>query len=118
MPGTLHAKSRLTLEPLRALRSEDKGQAGACPDRTRAIPCKVEAVTGQEMSGAADRASLVPFGWQPEHRGTLYRLVNRRKIREYLSQPRTQRGNPVKIFRSHASISVLERLFQLRYRLA
>ena len=24
-----------------------KGQAGACPDRTRAIPCKVRAVTGQ-----------------------------------------------------------------------
>ena len=28
-------------EPLRTLRSEDKGQAGACPDRTQAIPCKV-----------------------------------------------------------------------------
>ena len=27
--------------PLRTLRSEDKGQAGACPDRTRAIPCNV-----------------------------------------------------------------------------
>ena len=26
---------------LRTLRSEDEGQAGACPDRTRAIPCKV-----------------------------------------------------------------------------
>jgi hypothetical protein len=37
----VHAKSRLILEPLRTLRSEDKGQAGACPDRTRAIPCKV-----------------------------------------------------------------------------
>jgi hypothetical protein len=38
----VHAKSRLTLEPLRTLRSEeDKGQTGACPDRTRAIPCKV-----------------------------------------------------------------------------
>ena len=37
----VHAKSRLIPEPLRALRSEDKGQAGACPDRTRAIPCKV-----------------------------------------------------------------------------
>ena len=43
----VHAKSRLTLEPLRTLRSEDKGQAGACPDRTRAIPCTVRAVTGQ-----------------------------------------------------------------------
>jgi len=33
----------LTLEPLRTLRSEDKGQAGACPDRARAIPCTVRA---------------------------------------------------------------------------
>ena len=37
----VHAKSRLILEPLRTLRSEDKGQAEACPDRTRAIPCTV-----------------------------------------------------------------------------
>jgi hypothetical protein len=32
----------VTLDPgvsLRTLRSEDKGQAGAWPDRTRAIPC-------------------------------------------------------------------------------
>ena len=35
----------LTAESLRPLRSETKGQAGACPDRTRAIPCKVQAVT-------------------------------------------------------------------------
>jgi hypothetical protein len=34
----VHAKSRLTPEPLRTLRPETKGQAGACPDRTRAIP--------------------------------------------------------------------------------
>ena len=40
-PVNVHAKSRLTLEPLRTLRSETKGQAGACPDLTRAIPCKV-----------------------------------------------------------------------------
>ena len=37
--ANVHAMSRLTLEPLRTLRSETKGQAGACPDRTRAIPC-------------------------------------------------------------------------------
>jgi hypothetical protein len=43
----VHAKSRLTPEPLRALRSEDKGQAGACPDRTRAIPCTVRAVAAE-----------------------------------------------------------------------
>ena len=39
--ANVHAKSRLTPEPLRTLRSEDKGQAEACPDQTRAIPCKV-----------------------------------------------------------------------------
>jgi len=43
----VHAKSRLTLEPLRTLRTETKGQAGACPDRTRAIPCTVRAVTAE-----------------------------------------------------------------------
>ena len=43
----VHAKSRLTPEPLRTLRPETKGQARACPDRTRTIPCKVQAVTGE-----------------------------------------------------------------------
>jgi hypothetical protein len=46
VPGE-RAKSRLTLETLRALRSETEGQAGACPDRARAIPFTVRAVTGQ-----------------------------------------------------------------------
>ena len=40
----IHVKSRLTPEPLRTLRSVDKGQAEACPDRMQAIPCKVTAV--------------------------------------------------------------------------
>ena len=53
----VHAKSRLTPEPLRPLRSEDKGQAGACPDRTRAIPCTVRAVTIQQPSTATAPAS-------------------------------------------------------------
>jgi hypothetical protein len=48
----VHAKSRLTPEPLRTLRSETKGQAAACPDRTRAIPCTVRAVTIQQPSTA------------------------------------------------------------------
>jgi hypothetical protein len=42
----------VTLDPgasLRTLRSESKGQAGACPNRTRAIPCTVRAVTGSSM---------------------------------------------------------------------
>jgi len=38
----VHAKSHLILEPLRALRPETKGQARACPDWTRAMPCKVQ----------------------------------------------------------------------------
>ena len=54
----VHAKSRLTLEPLRALRSEDKGQAGACPDRTRAIPCKVR--IARILSAAALRGKITP----------------------------------------------------------
>jgi hypothetical protein len=33
----------------RTLRSEIKGQAGACPDRTRDIPCTVRAVIGSFM---------------------------------------------------------------------
>ena len=41
----VHAKSCLIPEPLRTLRSEAKGKAGACPDRTRAIPCTVRVVT-------------------------------------------------------------------------
>ena len=43
----VHAKSRLTLEPLRTLRSETKGQAGACPDRTRTTACNMRAVTAE-----------------------------------------------------------------------
>jgi hypothetical protein len=39
----VHAKSRMTPELLRTLRSEYKDEAGACPDRTRAIPCTVRA---------------------------------------------------------------------------
>jgi hypothetical protein len=41
----VHAKSCLTPKPLRTLRSETKGQAAACPDRTQAIPCTVRAIT-------------------------------------------------------------------------
>jgi hypothetical protein len=37
----------LTAEPLYRLRSDAKGQAGACPDRTRVIPCKVRALTAE-----------------------------------------------------------------------
>ena len=53
-----------TLDPgasLRPLRSEDKGQAGACPDRTRAIPYTVRAVSAirnmRGMTLAARRMS-------------------------------------------------------------
>ena len=43
----VHATSRLVLESLRTLRSEDKGQAGACRTGRGAIPCTVRAVTGR-----------------------------------------------------------------------
>ena len=42
---------------MRTLRSETKGQDGACPDRTRAIPCKVRAVTA-EVSRNRVRAEI------------------------------------------------------------
>ena len=46
----------LTAEPLHPLRSATKGQAGACPDRTQAIPCKVQ----QSSSEDRCRARCVP----------------------------------------------------------
>jgi hypothetical protein len=48
-PINVHVKSRLTLEPLCTLRPETKGQAGACPDRTRAIPCTVPGDDGESI---------------------------------------------------------------------
>jgi hypothetical protein len=67
----VHAKLRLTLVSLRALRSEGKGQAEACPDRTRAIPCTLPAVTpavsdsnGDSNSSSQRQASAV--GSTPE----------------------------------------------------
>src|SRR5260370_29894405 len=45
-----------TAEPLHPLRSATKGQAGACPDRTQAIPCKVQ----QSSSEDRCRARCVP----------------------------------------------------------
>ena len=42
-PVNVHAKSRLTLETTAGTPARTKGQAGACPDRTRAIPCSVRA---------------------------------------------------------------------------
>jgi hypothetical protein len=47
----VHAKSRLTPEPLRTLRPEAKGQARACPNRTRAIPCPVRVITKHGPTG-------------------------------------------------------------------
>ena len=47
----VHAKSRLIPEALRALRAQAKGQAASCPDRARAIPCTVRAITGRRAAG-------------------------------------------------------------------
>lgn len=52
----VYAKSCLTPESLRTLRSETKGQAAACPDRTQAIPCKVQQSSSEDRS----RARCVP----------------------------------------------------------
>jgi hypothetical protein len=43
-------------EPLRTLRPETKGQAAACPDRTQAIPCKVQQSSSEDRSRAPLRA--------------------------------------------------------------
>ncbi len=48
---------RPPLQPLRTLRSETKGQAGACPDRTRAIPCTLPAVTPAAADSNGDSNS-------------------------------------------------------------
>jgi hypothetical protein len=40
-PVYVHAKSRLTLETSANTPAINKGQGGACPDWTRAIPCDV-----------------------------------------------------------------------------
>jgi hypothetical protein len=54
----------LTSEPLHPLRSEIKGQAGACPDRTRAIPCTVREVMRLKTPGATadDMPVACPIG--------------------------------------------------------
>ena len=55
----VHAKSRLTLETTADTPARTKGQAGACPDRTRAIPCTVQAVT-TEVSMIRNMRGMVP----------------------------------------------------------
>ncbi len=51
----------LTAEPLCRLRSVIKGQAAACPDRTRAIPCTVRAVA-HRVPNPGDRLSPCQCG--------------------------------------------------------
>ena len=64
MPGQRHAKS--TLDPgdlMRALRSETKGQAGACPDWTRPSPATCGAETrkvGIQIIRVAARTAPIP----------------------------------------------------------
>jgi len=41
----VHTKSRLTLKTSADTPARDQGPGGACPDRTRTIPCIVRAVT-------------------------------------------------------------------------
>ena len=44
-PLSVRGRPSTVKGPLHPLRSETKGQAEGCPDRTRAIPCTVQAVT-------------------------------------------------------------------------
>jgi hypothetical protein len=57
VPGERTREVMLDPEPLRTLWSETKGQAGACPDRTRAIPCTVQAVTGCQLATGTARTA-------------------------------------------------------------
>jgi hypothetical protein len=86
-PVNVHAKSRLTLEPngrsLRTLRPEDKGQAGACPDRTRAIPCAVPrqlricpAIGGRSEGSTDHDPEDTERSWPREAAATEYKQVD------------------------------------------
>ena len=59
----VHAKLRLTLEPLRTLRRR-KGWGGKSPSGTRAIPCKLEVTMISETK--TDRAEIEQQGGSPE----------------------------------------------------
>jgi hypothetical protein len=60
----VHAKSRLIPETSTGTPVRDRGQAGACPDRTRAIPCTVRVVNiDGEDQGAA--VAGVERKWEP-----------------------------------------------------
>jgi hypothetical protein len=52
----------LRAESLRTLRPETNGQAGACPDRTRAIPCTVRAVTPHRRRAISVQLARVMSG--------------------------------------------------------
>ena len=72
----VHAKSRLTRRPVPTLRSETKGQAAACPDRTRAIPCNVlhRAINVQLARGACSQSRILkvsPLGWSATSAGMI-----------------------------------------------
>ena len=58
------SRGRLTIKIQGCLcqpsRPDGEGQAGACPDRTRAIPCKVRAVTGRFRGAAGCRGQSQP----------------------------------------------------------
>jgi hypothetical protein len=51
----------LTVEPLHPLRSETKGQAGACPDRIQAIPCKVRGTPADDSCTESARLAHSPI---------------------------------------------------------
>ena len=94
-PANVHAKSRLTLA-LRTLRTETKGQAGACPDRTRAIPCKVRVDLLQEGLRRVDSSGNINSSDQRQAAATGDRRHNTRTIRCDLGYVRPEKtvGRP------------------------
>jgi hypothetical protein len=61
----VHARSRLTPETSADTPARNHGTGRACPDRTRAIPCTVRAVTGPHPAGTG---GAPPRTW-PTHFG-------------------------------------------------
>jgi hypothetical protein len=65
-PVNVHAKSRLTLETSANTPSRNKGQGGACPDWTRAIPCNVRVDSNGDSNGS-DQRQASATGDSAEH---------------------------------------------------
>ena len=78
----------LTAESLHPLRSGTKGEAGACRDRTRAIPCKVQGMAAHSGRSGTGEGSQVSCIMPPPRRGS-----SRRRRGGRSAFPRTGLGD-------------------------